>query len=214
MFLSYVISSAPPVDVGELDTGETDPALVTQLLVHPYTQGGQLASPWLAALTTGSQLALMLSAELASSWPAVLSGNPSLVSGLWQLPVAMSGNPALIPTGQLIHLSLPETTQVVADLQTLRLLLGARTTEDDQLLSWALSSAQSWMDDHCYPEGIASSEVQYATLLQASRWYKRRQSPEGVAGFSDFGAVRITAIDVDIKLMIEHHLNMRTVGIA
>jgi hypothetical protein len=37
-----------------------------------------------------------------------------------------------------------------------------------------------------------------AVLMQTSRWFRRRLSPEGVAGFGEFGAVRISRLDPDI----------------
>lgn len=45
---------------------------------------------------------------------------------------------------------------------------------------------------------IVPHTIRLAVLMQASRWFRRRLSPEGVAGFSDFGAVRVTRIDPDI----------------
>jgi len=45
--------------------------------------------------------------------------------------------------------------------------------------------------------------VQQACLLQASRVLKRRYSPEGVAGFGEFGVVRIgSRLDPDVELLL------------
>ncbi len=49
---------------------------------------------------------------------------------------------------------------------------------------------------------IVPENVRLATLMLVSREFRRRLSPEGVAGFGDFGAVRISRIDPDIELMI------------
>lgn len=45
---------------------------------------------------------------------------------------------------------------------------------------------------------IVPHTIRVAVLMQTSRWFRRRLSPEGVAGFSDFGAVRVTRLDPDI----------------
>jgi hypothetical protein len=45
---------------------------------------------------------------------------------------------------------------------------------------------------------IVPNTLRVAIMLQTSRWFRRRLSPEGVAGFSDFGAVRVSSLDGDI----------------
>lgn len=42
------------------------------------------------------------------------------------------------------------------------------------------------------------SNVETAVLMQSARVYKRRSSPEGVAGFGDLGVVRVTLLDPDV----------------
>lgn len=49
-------------------------------------------------------------------------------------------------------------------------------------------------------------KVKQATLLQAARLYKRRESPEGVAGASDWGAVRVARIDPDVQALLAHYV--------
>jgi hypothetical protein len=44
--------------------------------------------------------------------------------------------------------------------------------------------------------------IRQATIMLASRVYKRADSPLGVAGFSDLGAVRVSNIDPDINRLI------------
>lgn len=45
--------------------------------------------------------------------------------------------------------------------------------------------------------------VKQATLIQASRFYKRHESPTGVLGGSDFGVVRVgTRVDPDVEMML------------
>jgi len=54
--------------------------------------------------------------------------------------------------------------------------------------------------------------VKQAAHIQASRILKRRYSPEGVAGFGDFGAVRVSSrLDPDVKDQLTR-LRRRIVG--
>lgn len=44
--------------------------------------------------------------------------------------------------------------------------------------------------------------VYEATLLQASRLSKRKESPEGVVGTSEWGPIRVTKLDPDVQKML------------
>jgi hypothetical protein len=45
--------------------------------------------------------------------------------------------------------------------------------------------------------------VRQATLIQAARFYKRHESPDGVLGGSDFGVVRVgTRVDPDVEMLL------------
>ena len=46
------------------------------------------------------------------------------------------------------------------------------------------------------------TEVKQAAVLLASRIFKRNDSPLGVAGFGDLGAIRVSRIDPDIESML------------
>lgn len=104
---------------------------------------------------------------------------------------------------------------VRADLDALRVMIGATSTTDDRVLSQCLAAAGSWVCDRVRPNAIKLPEVVQATLLLAARLYKRRLSPEGVAGWEDLGAVRVVARDPDIERLIEQHVDACKVwGIA
>jgi len=78
-----------------------------------------------------------------------------------------------------------------------------------------LESAGSWVYDRVLPGYVSKPEVQQAVLLLASRLYKRRSSPEGVAGWEDLGAVRILGRDPDIERLLEQYLDIYNVlGVA
>lgn len=94
-----------------------------------------------------------------------------------------------------------------ADLDSLRAMVGAQTTRDDGALTIALEAAGAWVYDRVYSTSVKRPEVQQAVLLMASRLYKRRQSPEGVAGWDEMGSVRIIARDPDIERLLEQHID-------
>jgi hypothetical protein len=107
----------------------------------------------------------------------------------------------------------PVPGEVVADLETLKYYVGTRTNVDDMILDDRLKAATNWVYDRVYPEHRAYNDVQEAILLVASRLYKRRQTPEGVAGFGGEGAVvRVVASDPDVASLLEFHLDYSRAG--
>lgn len=52
-------------------------------------------------------------------------------------------------------------------------------------------------EDENYDD-IVPYSIRLAVLMQTSRWFRRRLSPEGVAGFGEFGAVRVSRLDPDV----------------
>jgi hypothetical protein len=46
--------------------------------------------------------------------------------------------------------------------------------------------------------------VHQATLLQAARLYRRKDSPEGVSGSADWGLVRVPNLDPDVKALLAY----------
>lgn len=55
----------------------------------------------------------------------------------------------------------------------------------------------------------APTAIKQATILLASRIFKRNDSPLGVAGFGDLGVVRVSRIDPDIDAMISPYKKVR-----
>lgn len=47
------------------------------------------------------------------------------------------------------------------------------------------------------------AQIVQATLLQASRLYRRKDSPEGVAGSAEWGLVRVPSLDPDVRALVE-----------
>jgi hypothetical protein len=86
---------------------------------------------------------------------------------------------------------------------------------DDALLLERLVSARTHVYERIKVSHRAANDVQEAILLLASRLYKRRQSPEGVAGFGgEGGLIRIVAADPDIVELLERHLDYTKTGFA
>ena len=53
--------------------------------------------------------------------------------------------------------------------------------------------------------------IKFATIIQASRLFKRLESPLGVAGVSDIGIMRVGAnIDGDVAQLINPYRLLRT----
>jgi hypothetical protein len=48
------------------------------------------------------------------------------------------------------------------------------------------------------------AEVTEAAKIQASRLYRRKDSPQGVLGNAEWGVVRVSSIDPDVKALIAH----------
>jgi hypothetical protein len=103
---------------------------------------------------------------------------------------------------------------IVADLDTLKQMLGVKTGNDDAVLQQSLDAALGFVAEHCYPEAVALDPVAEGTLLMAARLYKRRLSAEGVAGWNDLGVIRIISTDPDIARLLERWLNMTRAGVA
>jgi Phage gp6-like head-tail connector protein len=112
-------------------------------------------------------------------------------------------------------LEMPAPGSVKADLETLKQYIGARNSNDDELLKERLFVAREHIFSRIKDSHRAQNDIQEAILLLASRLYKRRQSPEGVVGFGgEGGLVRIIAGDPDIIELLEKHLNLTDAGIA
>lgn len=101
-----------------------------------------------------------------------------------------------------------------ADLDALRANIGTASNIANAVLERSFASAFAWVKDRVYPEVFEDDECQEAILLLSSRLYKRRQSPEGVSGWSDLGVIRILAQDPDIERLLEWKWNLRKAGLA
>lgn len=106
----------------------------------------------------------------------------------------------------------------VADVETLRRrigMTGAASTVDDVTLAENLAAATLWVDERVYPSAVDDDDVAEAKLLLAARLYRRRMTPEGVAGFGGDGVVvRVLARDPDVAALLERHYDTSRVGVG
>jgi hypothetical protein len=104
---------------------------------------------------------------------------------------------------------------VRADLDSLRSFTGVKSTQDDRVLAMCLEAAGAWIYERVRPSDVTHPDVVQAVLLLGSRLYKRRLSPEGVAGWDDMGPVRVLNRDPDVDRLIEQHIDVyRVWGVA
>lgn len=102
-----------------------------------------------------------------------------------------------------------------ADLDTLRASLGTVSNVDNVMLKWALDAATEYAralpikDSHW-----DSDDVQLGLILDAGRLYKRRQSPEGVAGWGELGVIRVASRDPDVDRLYGPHIDYDQAGVA
>jgi hypothetical protein len=98
------------------------------------------------------------------------------------------------------------------DIDEVELYIGEVNTDQLDVLQDSLDAAIAYVGWLCdgeleeqttgdYDE-IVPDNLREATKILASRLFRRRLSPEGVAGFGDFGAVRVIARDPDIAALI------------
>lgn len=104
---------------------------------------------------------------------------------------------------------------VEASLDSLREIVGARSTNDDDLLTWALEAATDVIRPQVYDWAWGRSAVQEAVLLYSNRLYKRRTSATGVEGFGAEGfAVRVGSHDPDVEALIGPYRDWSKAGVA
>lgn len=101
-----------------------------------------------------------------------------------------------------------------ADLDALRASLGTVSNVSNVNLERSLAAATAWVTERVYVDCLDDDETQEAIILLGSRLYKRRQSPEGVAGWGDLGVIRVLASDPDIARLLEHKVDMLNAGVA
>lgn len=104
---------------------------------------------------------------------------------------------------------------VRADLDALKSMVDMKGTANEAVLAACLEAAGAWVYDRVRPSTVHTPEVVQAVLLLASRLFKRRLSPEGVASWDDLGVIRVLSRDPDVERLIEQHIDAARVwGVA
>lgn len=96
------------------------------------------------------------------------------------------------------------------ELADAKAAIGETNTADEPDLEACLAAAIDFLSHRCYieyttdtpPAAIVSDAVRRACVMLTARLFKRRSSVEGVAGFGDLGAVRVSSVDPDIEQLI------------
>jgi hypothetical protein len=73
-------------------------------------------------------------------------------------------------------------------------------------LQMCIDAAIDYIEDRCELPNAWNQRIRLAVLMQAARWHKRKDSPEGVAGFGEMGAVRVMSLDPDIERILSRYL--------
>lgn len=96
------------------------------------------------------------------------------------------------------------------DIGAVRDYIGSVEDAQMPVLSDCLDAAIAYIGWRCDGEleedadylDIVPDNLAEACRMLTSRLFRRRLSPEGVASFGDFGAVRVTRVDPDIEMLI------------
>ena len=92
------------------------------------------------------------------------------------------------------------------------LRLGSAVTADDSLVTAQLNAAIGWVSMRVLPQyvpesgGLLPYPLYTATLMEAGRLYRRRDSVDGTVGWGDMGVVRVGPKDPDIETMLAPYL--------
>lgn len=72
--------------------------------------------------------------------------------------------------------------------------------------SWSLSPRQRVRVTARWGWPAVPDEISQAALIQASRLFKRKDSPEGVMGSADWGVIRVSRTDPDVAALISPYV--------
>lgn len=71
---------------------------------------------------------------------------------------------------------------------------------DTAHLARCTAAAVEWVTSHV--ESPSGASIELGTIMLAARWYSRRNSPAGVASFSELGAAYVVRTDPDIGKLL------------
>lgn len=91
------------------------------------------------------------------------------------------------------------------------LRIGVGDVSDDTLLTLALTAATEAIDIALDTTAVqitpVPSSIKLACMIQASRWYKRQDSPFGVLGSQEFGNYTrlLSQFDPDVQMLLNDY---------
>jgi hypothetical protein len=92
------------------------------------------------------------------------------------------------------------------DLDDVLAAIGAVNEDLEPEVESCLAAAVDWVTHRSIDFGTGTLAIPdgvfRATIMLAARLFKRRESTDGVAGFGEFGAVRVTAVDPDVENLL------------
>lgn len=111
-------------------------------------------------------------------------------------------------TGLIVETGITTFTAVTGTVETQPENAIAR----GRAISSLLLSNQSWPTDPYTRVRVTAkwgwpavpARVKQATLIQAARWGRRKDSLDGVLGGSEFGVVRVGRVDADVEQLLGH----------
>lgn len=75
-----------------------------------------------------------------------------------------------------------------------------RQSATDPVFLHAWKAAERWIARRCrWTSPAAAEDLQQAVILLTGRYMARRNSPDGLVGMGDLGAMRVSAIDRDVQ---------------
>ncbi len=86
--------------------------------------------------------------------------------------------------------------------------LPAPTDEDEALLVRVIEAVEAHVaHTHLVPVPVAPdtdrpADFDQAIIMAAARLWDRRNTPNGIGGFGEFGSVRVTSIDPDVTSLL------------
>lgn len=111
-----------------------------------------------------------------------------------------------IATGLAIATGTPGAWSTVADVETTPDNALARGRPITGLLVSGGWGAQRVQVTAQWGWPAVPDEIAQATVIQAARLYRRKDSPEGVTGSAEWGVVRLSRRDPDVWALIEHFI--------
>lgn len=66
------------------------------------------------------------------------------------------------------------------------------------LLERCLAAVSEHVDTYYVTDDPLTDSQEQAVLMQSARLWRRRQSPDGVAAFGEFGPIRVSTLDPDV----------------